>query len=452
VTFQTVHRAKGDEDDIIVVADPAFNASWVGPHTTRLVTRWPVAGLAPPTDIEVPTEVDIPPLENGLYTPDAGFTRDIGLRWATAQWRDNINGTTDSEAFVGPERLQRVVQDERAELWRLLFVALTRARDHLVVPLPQSLPTDRVRDRWIETLSDGLRYDGDTASFMLPTESGEIKIGVNDVELSERWNAGQQPDPDANVAVASPNRDELDQWAPRFLNPSTMYPLTEATEEHALEHILGDAIHTETNEVSDDLPLLFETLGPDDIGTVIHDSLTTLVDRGVSEDELQSMGRSVTRIFDEIVTEKAPRMDDEEREGVWTLFSDIVDEFLRSDLWDRVQRAESVRVEQPVDGLFNSKGTEIEIHGIADFVVDLPDGERYVTDIKIALTEQTRDTKKRYEMQAAAYAYLFAQQGSQVKTVHPTVETFGTARDTVVSVWPMDVIEHRLTTLIDEIS
>lgn len=449
VTFQTVHRAKGDEDDVIIVADLGFDADLIGPHTTRFITQGPVAGLAPPTDVEIPTEVDIPPLDSGLYDPDAEFTQDIGLRWASAQWKDSVSGTADSDTLVGPERLQRVVQNERAELWRVLFVALTRARDHLLIPLPQTLPNDGYRDRWIETLRDGLRYDGGTASYTLPTRNGELEIGVNDVELSAVWNPGQQSTPDTGVAVTSPNRNELDPWVPRFLNPSTMYPLTEDPEEHALDHILGDAVHTEANEVSDDLPLQFDTLGPDEIGATIHNVMTKLVDREVTEGELQSMGDSVTRVFNEVVDERAPQIDDEERDGVWTFFSDVVDDFVASDLWSRIQRADSVRVEQPVDGLVSSGSSEVEIHGEADFIIDTPTGERYVSDMKIGLTEQTKETKKRYELQVAAYAHLFTQQNDQRGAVYPTVETFGAVRDTITGSWPVNIIEHRISTLLD---
>ena len=448
VTFRTVHRTKGDEDDIIAVADPGFNADWIGPHNTRLITQGSVAGLAPPTDVEVPTEVDLPPFDSGLYDPDAEFTQDIGLRWVTSKWQDSVNDTAAQETLVGPERLQRLVQNERAELWRVLFVALTRARDHLLIPLPQSLANDKYRDRWTETLRDGLSYDGDPKSYTLPSCSGEIEIGVNDVDLSGSWNPGQQSELNVDVTVTPPNRDELDAWVPRFLNPSTMYPLTESLEEHALEHLSEDAIHTEANEVSDDLPLQFDKLGPEDVGSCLHEVLTTLVARDVSESELHSMDGMVTAVFDDVIHEADHNISNSERDSLWTFFSSVIDEFIESDLWDRIQNAESVRVEQPIDGLVNESNIEIELHGTADFVVDSPSGERYVTDTKIALTEQTSATEKRYELQVAAYAYLFAQQCDQV-TVCPTVETFGAARNTVTDSWPVKIIERRISTLLD---
>jgi ATP-dependent helicase/nuclease subunit A len=160
------------------------------------------------------------------------------------------------------------------------------------------------------------------------------------------------------------------------------------------------------------------------------------------------MDGMVTAVFDDVIHEADHNISNSERDSLWTFFSSVIDEFIESDLWDRIQNAESVRVEQPIDGLVNESNIEIELHGTADFVVDSPSGERYVTDTKIALTEQTSATEKRYELQVAAYAYLFAQQCDQL-TVCPTVETFGAARNTVTDSWPVKIIERRISTLLD---
>ncbi|MFW5956502.1 MAG: UvrD-helicase domain-containing protein, partial [Halorhabdus sp.] len=48
VEFRTVHDAKGDEDDVVVIANPGFAASKLGPQTDRLITQGAIADLAPP--------------------------------------------------------------------------------------------------------------------------------------------------------------------------------------------------------------------------------------------------------------------------------------------------------------------------------------------------------------------------------------------------------------------
>lgn len=446
VEFSTVHRAKGDEDDVVAIADPGFDMWSQGPQSERFVTQGPIAGLAPPTDTEVPTDIDIPPFAGGLYNPDTGRTRDIGLRWATGRWRDTVADTTDADGLVGPDRLQQVVSNERAEAWRLLYVALTRARDHLVLPLPQSLPSGSYRDRWLESLRDGISFDGGTKSYTASTPTDQINIGVNDVEPFAKRERTSQSSISPSVAVKPIRRDRLESWVPRFVNPSTLYPLTEDPDEFALAHLLDESLHTEANNVSDELPLEFDELGPEEVGLEVHEILTALVDHGVSENELRSMDTVVRETFEETLDD---RISDGERDGLWSFLDDVVDDFLASDLWDSIQRAESVSVEKPVDGLVEVAGVEVEVHGEADFVVDLPCGDRRVTDAKITLTEQTAETKRRYELQVAAYVYLFEQQGESTESIEPAVETFGVESDTVMSVWPNEITERRIGELLD---
>ncbi|MDS0278042.1 UvrD-helicase domain-containing protein [Halomicroarcula sp. S1AR25-4] len=449
VAFRTIHRAKGDEADVVAVADPGFDIWSQGPVHRRFVTQGPVAGLAPPTNTEVPTDIDVPPFVGGLYTPDSGRTRDVGLRWATARWRNTVTGAADSGGLVGPDRLQRVVENELAEAWRLLYVALTRPRDHLVVPLPRSLPGDCPRDRWIETLRDGLGFDGGIDSYTLSTPSGEVAVGVNDVDAlaTRERDSGSPPDPD--VAVTPPRRSCLDPWVPRFCNPSTMYPLTADPDAHVLAHLLGDPLHTAANEVPDDLPLHFDALGPESVGTCLHEVVTRLVTRGVPEADLRAMDAGVRRVFDEVVHDTASGIGEDELAALWTFFGDVVEDLLASSLWERLQRAESVRVEHPVDGLVSVADVEVEVHGKPDFVVDLPSGERYVTDVKIALAEPTAETRRRYDLQVSAYAYLFERENGSSGAVRPTIETFGVTRETVTPSWPPEVVERRVQSLLE---
>ncbi|MBX0325691.1 UvrD-helicase domain-containing protein [Halomicroarcula sp. F13] len=449
VTFRTIHRAKGDEADVVAVADPGFDLWTQGPVHQRFLTQGPVAGLAPPTDTDVPTDVDVPPFVGGLYAPDSGLTRDVGLRWATARWADTVTATAASDALVGPDRLQRVVANELAEAWRLLYVALTRARDHLVVPLPRSLPTDRTRDRWIETLRDGLCFDGGTDSYTFPTRRGELAVGVNDVDALATRARDSGPAPVADVAVTPPRRARLESWVPRFLNPSTMYPLTEDPGAHVLAHLLGEPLHTTANEVAEDLPLHFDALGPEEVGTCLHDAVTRLVASDVPESDLRAMDSAVRGVFDDVVRETAPAVGDAERAGLWRFFGDVVADLLASSLWERLQRAECVRVEHPVDGLVEVGDVEVEVHGEADFVLDMPSGERYVTDVKIALAAPTAETRRRYDLQVSAYAYLFERETGAAESVRPTIETLGIASETVTPSWPPEIVERRVERLLE---
>jgi ATP-dependent helicase/nuclease subunit A len=160
VRFQTVHRSKGSQDDVVVLADPGAAIWSRGPHTQRLVAQGDVVGFAPPTNTDTPTDIHLPPFDGGLYDPDAGYRRDVGLRWVTVQWSNTISETANRSSLIGPSRLQQVAANARAEAWRLLYVALTRAQDYLVIPLPKRKFVDNCpRDRWSDTIKAELQFN-----------------------------------------------------------------------------------------------------------------------------------------------------------------------------------------------------------------------------------------------------------------------------------------------------
>lgn len=114
--------------------------------------------------------------------------------------------------------------------------------------------------------------------------TGEADVGVNDVNMFTSRERYREPRQAAGAAVMRPHRDDLDPWLPRFLNPSTMHPLTEDTDRYVLPHLLEESLHTDANEIPEELPLPFDQLGPDDVGTCLHDVLTRLVERSAGTD------------------------------------------------------------------------------------------------------------------------------------------------------------------------
>lgn len=439
VEFRTVHDMKGDEDDVIVLANPGFDLWKMGAHAQRLITQGPIAGLAPPIASDNAAEVDadgtdasdpdanpdtaagswtIPPFDNGLYDPSDTRDRDVGLRWATTYWRDECTSTAgtnpDGSGLVGPDRLTRVAANNRAESWRLLYVALTRAREHLVVPLPRDTPIDgdRPRDRWLDTIREVLAFDADRSGCYTvspPASDETVTVGVNDVDLtasrqsrtpisdSAATTASESPSKDASVWTRDelcPPRSDPGPWLPRFINPSTLYPLVEDVEGQVLNHLLGRPLDSAGNPVTEDLRLPFEQLPPDALGTCLHTLLTTLLeywlsrnDAGADADPTVIVGHhsgldldaildnhgtatdggvtvgveriddphspgSIRQIFDAVIDSEAPSLDDAGREAIYDFFIDtILDQFLESTLWDLLQQATRVYIEVPIDGL-----------------------------------------------------------------------------------------------------
>ena len=454
VEFRTIHNVKGDQDDVVVIADPGFDVWSYGQQTQRFVAHGDVAGLAPPENTTDSCDASLPPFR-GLYESATPWDREAGLRWGTALWSDTVANDGTSDRIVGPERLRQIAGAEHAESWRLLYVALTRASDHLVIPLPKRLYDGPYpRDRWLDTLRTGLSFPDDcTASYVLETpfndpNSDQVEIGVNDVTLfAERESA--PPTPVGDVATSAPRRSKLKPWIPRFISPSTFYPLTEDLDANVIPHLLGEALHTETDDVSKDLPLTFDRLGPDAVGRCLHDVLTELIKQDIPEDKLQITDSTVLSIFDDVLHDIEPNVASAERTGMLAFFERVIDDFRSSTLYEEiVDPNTSVRTELPVDGVVPLDDAEIEIHGEADVVVTWPDGRRHVADIKIALVEPGEDTRKRYELQTATYAYLFANELPTSSSVRRSIETFGVVNVTTTLTWPPEIVERRLSRIV----
>jgi len=75
--------SQGDQDDVVVVADPGSVRHLVArSHARWFVAQGPLAGLAPPTNTEVPDDIAIPPFDGGLYGVGDDWDRDDGGSWA----------------------------------------------------------------------------------------------------------------------------------------------------------------------------------------------------------------------------------------------------------------------------------------------------------------------------------------------------------------------------------
>lgn len=461
VVFSTIHRMKGDQDGVIVLATPGFKIWDNGPYSQRFITHGDVAALAPPTNVETEPEIALPPFNGGLYTPSRDgpdeqgtFPRDIGLRWATEQWIDGGSGA--DRVLLGPDHLQSVAAGSRGEAWRLLYVALSRARDHLIIPLPFTLPgASQPRDRWLDTIYEEFTFSSEqTSTYAIDgppnTGAGGLTIGVNDVD---GWATAVEHDSTVPMAGAiPPQRDRLQAWIPRFLDPSTAHPLTADIDENVVAHLLEEPIHTDTDGVDTSIPITFETLGPEAVGTCLHAALVTLIEMDVPVNEIESWSDPVHAALQHAIQHATPcsldELPDSERAGLITFFlQSVVADFLESDLWTQLQAAEAVYVDHDLSGLVTAGEVEVELHGEADILINLGDGEWQLSDLKIALNDSLAATQPRYELQIAAYEHILQQELGPAATIHTTVETFGRVRESVHGQFSPTVLERRVRNL-----
>ena len=469
IVFKTIHQAKGSESDVVALADLGWSLRKLGPTSQRFVATGPTIGLAPPVNAAAPSIDSLAVFTRGLYDPSndssrfgrTSFPGDIGLRWASERWTDP--NTTDQSAadLAGHDRVQSATRRTHSESFRMLYVALTRAEQHLVVPLPREVHgTARPRDRWLETVRDGLGFDGTPGSgiYTLDVEPSdgttrEIDIAVNDVGTSTKRSAGE---PSANTeppftAIKSPDRNDLPPLVPRFLRPSTLYPLTEDPDRYLLEHLQNRPLHTETDTIDDRLPVTLDAFDTENVGQFVHSVLTTAVERGVSATALQAITDEVEDIIEANLQRHGPPATEAERNGLIEFLAEfVIPEFVTSELWNQLDTAEQIYVEKPLRAHISRNDVEFELDGQADFVTRQPDNTWTITDMKITLTDMNPESRRRYQLQVTAYAALLAAEDGVEGPITQSIEAFGTVTHRINSPWPHSVVKRRLDALLEE--
>ena len=426
VTFRTIHNAKGDEDDVVAVADLGERLGRLGPQLDRALAHGQHVALAPPANLSTPTdypELGGTVLADGPYDPSAGTDDDhAGLRWASQRW------VPGEARIAGPPPLADAVAESRAERWRLLYVALSRARDHLVLPLPTQRQAPTPRDRWVDTLREAYAFDESrTGDYTVerPDNTADLAVAVHQPSLLE---ADEENLPTEDVRAELDPAPPVDSgWTPRFVSPSTMHALSTAPEAYVLDHLSGRALHADHEGVDDALPLSFETMGPDVVGDVAHDTFAVALRQGVDTDTLRSAGGPLPQAIDRAVATYASRVSSAEREQLRRYVeSSLLPEVAETALWERLQRRDRHYVEEPLDGVarIGNPGLAVEIGGQADVVSVDDDGNWRVDDLKVALAPLTPELRERYELQAATYAWALARQPG-VDDVTTTVTTVG---------------------------
>lgn len=412
VVFETIHSYKGAESDVVAVADP-----WRSPngrsYRDTVVARGETLALCPPAVVPEAATVPIAGYEDGLFDPELDWsaTNHSGLRWVTNRLR------ADSETeYAGPPRFASVAAQERAEHWRLGYVAATRARDHLVVPVEDRDQYDPRRS-WSHAF--GAAFELGELKGMRETArsaAGEpVRLSKDDVasrnplvDNLEPW-AGRAPDPDrvGEVTVDADGR----AWLPRFLNASTFYPLSADHDRYVVDHLLGKQLDTDSGATDTEAPL--DVVGPGVLGQTAHDAIGSLV-RSDPDYRATQKGRSQ---LDDHARWAAGRaqldrgLTDDERSRIeGYLGGTVLPEFVETAAFARLCAAETVYVEEPLETRTRLDGLRIEVRGQADFVARDGD-EWFIEDVKLAFAEGAEETDARYRLQLATYQWILRQQG-----------------------------------------
>ncbi len=322
IVFRTIHNMKGDEDGVVCLADASGSVNYHGPQQETFLALGETLALAPPESVSR-TELSLPDAQ-GRVSADYG-----PLRWASDHW---IGDRT-----AGEPTLSRVSQRYRAEKWRLLYVALTRARDHLVLSLPLSHRDENVAESWIATLTDGHSFDeisssGQYDAPVTHTDRDEpLTIGVNDVSLPTGGGTDQQQPP---PRCAQPPARSNTGWTSRYVNGTSLYQLATETERSTLAHIMGrrpETTYVGLESADVDLP---DGVTAERLGVITHRVLTTAVARGISTTTLTSFGEPLPSILGRSVSAVPVRIPPEAQASIQTYLSErICPQFAESAAW-----------------------------------------------------------------------------------------------------------------------
>jgi len=470
VVIKTVFGMKGDESDVVVLGDLGQHIGKNSPHTDTIYAQGSAVVLAPPVNEAAAATPAVPGYSHGVFDATrAPWDYDAGYRWVSQHW------ATETQLGGAPP-LRSIAHAHRAGRWRLLYVAMTRARNHLVIPLPQTRELSQPRDHWVDTLREALEFDeavvsddGPTDTYACHSPSGrEFDIRVytqpscsrGDGSQAERDRGSYEADAEGDATgTATPSTDNLADeeyvpaaatpaaeaspvFVPRFINPSTLYHFLDDPDAHLIRYLQRRQLTPPDHAVDPNLGLVFHSVGPEDVGDIVHTTIERLITHReqFTATALQNCAEPVSDII-QTTLERSPDLTPSERRSLVGFITDLVcPQLATSQLWQRVQQADAVYVEVPADTVTRVDGVAVELQSLADIVTRA--GEQWdVTEIKISL--QDTPPTDAHRLQAQVYAWALTHQ-PDTETVTAHVQQLGATAANIPVDWDPQTVRGRL--------
>jgi ATP-dependent helicase/nuclease subunit A len=435
IVFRTIHNMKGDEDGVVCLADASGSVNYYGPHRDTFLALGDTLALAPPDT------VSRTPLRNAEQNHvDAEYGP---LRWASDYRTDG--------RIAGSPTLSSVSHRYCAEQWRLLYVALSRARDHLVLSLPFDHHEECVETSWVATLAEALSFDGrsSASSYEAPVahtaRDRPVTVQVNDVAFPDGTQRGaQQPTPRCGRHSATDNTG----WTSRYVNGTSLYQLATEADDAKLSHIMGQRPETEyigIESANVDLP---DGVAPERLGSVTHEILTAAIARDLSTPTLTSFLEPLPSILDQSLSALPVHITPQARASIQRYLSDrICPQFAESDVWTQVRQSQTRYVEEPLDAVLRVDDVAIETQNRADLITVEEDDHWVVDEIKLAHTTVDPETKKQQRLQTAFYGWVLEQQLPPECTVTTRLTYLGRSVESVAVSAPIAPVSDWVATL-----
>ena len=402
VKLRTVHSSKGLEFDVVVLADlPATPV--IPPEFMDRVeyrdpdSRDPNMALRPRPAGEL-TKYDSGPGSTWIRTDDSSTL------WIT----DTRNNTTGKAKWDHP--YNPAWRDQVAEFWRLLYVAFTRASDHIVFSLPDSIHHFYRWKSWAPALNDVFQprdqwptWDDDTSSFEFTLDPSAqhaddegrhdtIPFGVGSLPQGQKITPNPLTMPDITT-TDSPSEDHsyepiVQSFTPRELKPSSLYDLSACPRRFQYRALQG------ISEARGESPP--GTNAPSDIsasywGSLVHDAFEEL-HKDVREGTVKDDNSRLQEYLEELAEGK-------------TELQMLIEAYQETKTWKETTQADTVLPEYELSAMHPSE-PRIHLSGFVDLLYSV-DNEWVIVDFKTGdVPDENSYLADQYETQLTTYAWL----------------------------------------------
>ncbi|MGB9932897.1 UvrD-helicase domain-containing protein [Haloarcula amylolytica] len=230
VRLTTVHQSKGMEYPIVILPDLQYSpVGGLFPWDNRMLLSRDGVGLRPDIGNEVPVDFDQGGSDYWLtddYNPFVFAADGLGTTWLRGNRGDD--GTMQDNHPLADNIAANI-----AEFWRTLYVAYTRASDHLIFGLTDTEPWPDEYMSWTPLLRERLQPDGldgwregvfrHQLDYAEANGSPEVCIGIDDLETGTPIEDEPIGMDVVNEAINEDRQHEIDPVAPDFF-PEVVRP------------------------------------------------------------------------------------------------------------------------------------------------------------------------------------------------------------------------------------
>ena len=417
ITMMTVHGAKGLEYPILIMADSCAYFNLSGPATQFIADRHKGLLLKPqPADEYLPFRVIPSPGDSPI--PWVATGEEEGLLWVSKR-RDPNTGQLLRNSGIDAE-----LRSEISEQWRLLYVAATRARDHLIFSASAKI-TWEPWNCWMPFLRDNVGFvqgiQGEAPRNIGLNESRQqvpILIGFDDLERPSLEESKSPPLLDWNSVGYTKAERKIPAFLPRSITPSNFIELLECPRRYQFSTLWRDAgIRVDPSQSGSRPPPGYD---PDDWGTFVHQLMENRrFEIDVDDDE------AVSEMLElHIAEQQRSNLAHELMRALKNFESSEVGQLLKQSAKERKEISREEHFAQIIE---ISGYSPIELSGIIDLRFETASREWALVDFKSELQPPAGSYKERmHRMQLNAYAWVVEKSyglhinRAVVAYVHPT--------------------------------